>query len=162
MNDWLQEWKSESWLKQRMGELFIWHREGSIGPRFIIKHCHNSWSYCLSSIPLVCCCWSLWYVFGILSIVTVCRSYIWYVAVEVFGMLDMWPHKQKHPVLHTSECTIVPRTVIFMLGTLVPNYICPKLQIKLCHYLLVGYVRNKYTEIFLFQITNMGESIFLG
>ena len=42
MNDWLQEWKSESSLKQRMGELFIWHREGSIGPRFIIKHCHNS------------------------------------------------------------------------------------------------------------------------
>ena len=37
MNDWLQEWKSESSLKQRMGELFIWHREGSIGPRFIIK-----------------------------------------------------------------------------------------------------------------------------
>ena len=37
MNDWLQEWKSESSLKQRMGELFIWHREGSIGPWFIIK-----------------------------------------------------------------------------------------------------------------------------
>ena len=27
MHDWLQEWKSESW----MGELFIWQREGSIG-----------------------------------------------------------------------------------------------------------------------------------
>ena len=36
MNDWLQEWKSESSLKQRMRELFIWHREGSIGARFII------------------------------------------------------------------------------------------------------------------------------
>ena len=34
MNDWLQEWKNESSLKQRMGELFIWHREGPIGPRF--------------------------------------------------------------------------------------------------------------------------------
>ena len=39
MNDWLQERKSVSSPKQRMGELFIWHREGSIGPRFIIKHC---------------------------------------------------------------------------------------------------------------------------
>ena len=23
-----------------IGKLFIWHREGSIGPRFIMKHCH--------------------------------------------------------------------------------------------------------------------------
>ena len=37
-------------------------------------------------------------------------------------MLDIWPHKQKHPELHTSERTIVPRIVIFRLGTLVPNY----------------------------------------
>ena len=80
----------------------------------------------------------------------------------------VWPHlviiyyKHKHPELHTSERTIVPRTVGFRLGTLVPNYICPKLLIKLCHYSLVSYVRNKYPEIYLFQITNMGESLFLG
>ena len=61
----------------------------------------------------------------------------------------IWPHKHKHPELNTSERTIVPRTVIFRLGTLVPNYICPKLLIKLCNYLLVSYVRNKYPEIYL-------------
>ena len=61
----------------------------------------------------------------------------------------IWPHKHKHPELHTLERTIVPRLVIFRLGTLVPNYICPKLLIKLCNYLLVSYVKNKYPEIYL-------------
>ena len=45
--------------------------------------------------------------------------------------------KQKHSEFHTSERTIVPQTAIFRLGTLVLNYICPKLLFKLCHYLLV-------------------------
>ena len=63
----------------------------------------------------------------------------------------IWPHKHKHPELHTSECTIVLRTVIFRIGNgiFVPNYICPKLLIKMCNYLLVSYVRNKYPEIYL-------------
>ena len=98
----------------------------------------------------------------------------------------IWPHKHKHPELNTSERTIVPRTVIFRLGSLVPNYMCPKLLIKLCHYLLVSYVRNILKSIFsklqiwvshyflvgrvkntcskihLFQITNNGVSLFLG
>ena len=48
-----------------------------------------------------------------------------------------------------------PQTIIFRLGTHVPNYICPKLLIELCHYLMVSYFGNKYPEIYLFQFTNI-------
>ena len=56
--------------------------------------------------------------------------------------------KQKHSDFHTSERTIVPQTAIFRLGTLVPNYICPKLLFKLCHYFLVrGFKKIRQTPL---------------
>ena len=114
----------------------------------------------------------------------VCHYYgIWLAIVVISNTNKYFDKCIPHPEQRTK--TTHGRSFVGS-GTLVPNYICPKLLIKLCHYLLVSYVRNilksifsklqiwvshyflvgrvknTRSKIYLFQITNNAVSLFLG